>query len=533
MVKKETVFLTGLYLRLSKEDKMQNNESMSISNQRKLTVRFAKDNKLVVVEIYVDDGYSGVNFDNRPAFKQMIRDLETGKINCVVVKDMSRLGRDDVEANRYYEDVFLANNYRFIAIDDNVDTLRGYEQHATFKNMFNSMYPRDISQKTHSAYIALALNGDHVGKPPYGLKKDPENRFHLIIDEESAKVVRHIFELALQGHSRKRIARMLRDEKILCPAAYAKMNGCVRYEQYLSTYNDDCMWCDKTVGEMLTSEFYIGSNVGNTSRRSFKTGKCTKIPRDEWIIVPDRHEAIISKEVFYRVQELIKSRKRGTKMETVQIFSGVIKCKDCSRAMNYAGGKTPIYNCGTYRNKGKEYCSSHYIRYEDVYNCVLYDIHEKTLMLQKDKNEFYQSALKHNEKKLQEDTKYQQAKLKELKKRSAELDVLIQKTYENSVLGTLSQERMAMFLAKYEDEQSDVKKAIDEITAQLQSYKQTQEDARDFTALIEKYIGIKELTAEIVIELIDKIEIGEKYIIDGKTYQDIDITYRFVGNIAA
>ena len=193
MYMKETVYLAGLYLRLSKEDRMQNNESMSISNQRKLTLRFAKENKLVVVEIYIDDGFSGVNFE-RPAFKRMIKDLEDGKINCVVVKDLSRLGRNDVEANRYYEDVFLANHYRFIAIDDNVDTLRGYEQQATFKNMFNAFFPRDISTKTHSAYIALAQNGDHVGRAPYGLKKDPENNYHLIIDDEAAKVVRHIFD---------------------------------------------------------------------------------------------------------------------------------------------------------------------------------------------------------------------------------------------------------------------------------------------------------------------------------------------------
>lgn len=532
MYKKETVYLAGLYLRLSKEDKLQNNESMSISNQRKITTRYANDNNLIIVEFYVDDGYSGVNFE-RPAFKQMVKDLEDGKINCVIVKDMSRLGRNDVEANRYYEDVFLAKHYRFIAIDDNVDTLRGYEQHATFKNMFNSMYPRDISQKTHSAYRALALNGDHVGKAPYGLKQDPNDRYRLIIDEEAAKVVRHIFDLALQGHSRKRIARILRDEKILCPAAYAKMNGCVRYEQYLSTYDDDCMWCDKTVGDMLTSEFYIGSNVGNTTRRSFKTGKCEKLPKEEWIIVPDRHEAILSKEVFYRVQELIKNRSRGTKMETVQIFSGLIKCKDCSRAMNYAGGKTPAYTCGTYRNKGKDYCASHYIRYEDVYNCVLYDIYEKTLMLQEDKDGFYQVALKSNEKKIQEDTRYQQTKLKELQKRVEELDILIQKTYENSVLGTLSQDRMTMLLTKYEEEQADLKVSIDKIEAELKNYQQRRENARDFTELIKKYIGIKELTAEIVNSLIDKIEIGEKYTQDGQTYQDINIKYRFVGKIAA
>ena len=533
MYMKETVYLAGLYLRLSKEDRMQNNESMSISNQRKLTLRFAKENKLVVVEIYIDDGFSGVNFE-RPAFKRMIKDLEDGKINCVVVKDLSRLGRNDVEANRYYEDVFLANHYRFIAIDDNVDTIRGYEQQATFKNMFNAFFPRDISTKTHSAYIALAQNGDHVGRAPYGLKKDPENNYHLIIDDEAAKVVRHIFDLALQGHSRKRIARILRDEKIPSPAAYAKMNGCVRYEQYLNIYDDDCMWCDKTVGEMLTSEFYIGSNVANTTRRSFKTGKCEKLPKDEWIIVPDKHEAIISKEVFNRVQELLKSRSRGTKMETVQIFSGLIKCKDCSRAMNYAGGKTPIYTCGTYRNKGKEYCTSHYIRYEDVYNCVLYDIYEKTLMLQEDKDGFYQAALKCNEKKIQEETSYQQARLKDLKKRFDELDILIQKTYENSVLGTaLSQERVTMLLTKYEEEQAELKASISEIETELKAYHQSQNDARDFTELISKYIGIKELTAEIVIELIDKIEIGEKYIKDGQTYQDIDIQYRFVGKIAA
>ena len=202
--------------------------------------------------------------------------------------------------------------------------------------------------------------------------------------------------------------------------------------------------------------------------------------------------------------------------------------------MNYAGGKTPVYTCGTYRNKGKDYCTSHYIHYEDVYNCVLYDIYEKTLMLQEDKDGFYQAALKCNEKKIQEETRYQQARLKDLKKRFDELDILIQKTYENSVLGiALSQERVTMLLTKYEEEQAELKASIEEIETELKTYHQSQSDARDFTELISKYIGIKELTAEIVIELIDKIEIGEKYIRDGQTYQDIDIQYRFVGKIAA
>ncbi|MCR4719716.1 MAG: recombinase family protein [Firmicutes bacterium] len=525
------VYSGGLYLRLSREDRMQNNESMSISNQRKITVRYATENKIEIVEIYIDDGYSGVSFE-RPAFNRMIKDLENGKINCVIVKDMSRLGRNDVEANRYYEDVFLTKHYRFIAIDDNVDTLRGYEQHATFKNMFNSMYPRDISQKTHSAYMALAHNGEKVGKAPYGLKHDPDNRYHLIIDEEAAKVIRYIFSLAMKGMSRKKIARILREEKILSPAAYAKRSGCKRYEKYVSAYDDDYMWCDKTVGQILMNEFYIGSNVANTTRRSFKTGKCEKLPREEWVIVPDVHEAIISKEVFYRVRDIFKSRRRGTKMETVQLFAGLVKCKDCSRSMNYTGGDVPFYTCGTYRNKGKKYCSSHRIRYEDVYNCVLQDIRDKTSKLEKNREEFIVAASSNFQISLKEETRNLEKRLKELTQRYGEIDILIQKTYENSVLGNLSGERMSLLIANYENEQIEVKEELEKIKLEIKTIQEKHKNVVDFTKLIEQYIGVEKITMEMALELIEKIEIGEKYIKNGRTYQDIDISYRFVGKIA-
>jgi len=215
----ETIYTAGLYCRLSKEDKIYG-ESMSIDTQRKKLADYAMANNIAVCDVYIDDGLSGVTF-SRPSFERMMTDVDCGKLNCVIVKDLSRLGRDDSKANYYYEDVFIRDDIRFIAIDDNVDTLRGYENIVPFMNMFNAMYPRDISKKTRSAFRTKAQHGEFLGsKAPFGYYKDPNDKHKLLIDEEAATVVREIFELAIQGYGYNKIARILRDKKTLNPSAY-------------------------------------------------------------------------------------------------------------------------------------------------------------------------------------------------------------------------------------------------------------------------------------------------------------------------
>lgn len=530
MNKRETVWTAGLYLRLSKEDKnKQNAYSMSIENQKILLTKTAKESGIIVGGIYIDDGLSGVFFD-RPEFKRMIADLESGKINCVLVKDLSRLGRNNAEANHYYEDIFIVNGYRFIAVDDNVDTLRGYEAVAGFKNFYNEMYPRDISQKTRSAYRSMALDGKFLGaKAPYGYKKDPQDKHRLIIDEETAPVVRHIFDLAIQGHGRRKIAKILRDEKIFTPAAYAKTQGITHYDAI--TVYDDYMWSDVTVGEIIENEIYIGNMVNHRKEKPFKSKKFRDVPKENWIVVENTHEPIIDKKTFDEAQALIHNRRRTTKQSgEVQIFSGLVKCRDCKKALIFSAAKR-AYVCSTYNFKGKTVCTSHYIKYDDLYGVVLADIYCKTKALEKDRETLYRAALKCNEKKLLSETKENQVQLSKAEKRMEELEILIKKTYENSILGNLAPDRMTSLLQDYETEQAELKEKAEKIQTELSEHQKCKENAGDFVTLIEKYIGIRELTAPILNELIDRIEVGSKYEHQGETYQDINIYYKFVGTV--
>ncbi len=531
MAKRETVWIANLYLRLSKEDKRSANaESISIETQRMKTTDFANKNSIIIRKEYVDDGESGVFFE-RPAFQEMMRDVDAGNANCVIVRDLSRLGRNDVQANLYYEDIFIARGIRFIAIDDGVDTyLNGYQQIATFKNMFNAAYPRDISIKTISAYRTKAELGWFLGgKAPYGYQKDPNNKHHLVIDNEVAHIVKHIFDLAKQGYGKRKITKILHEEKIPTPAAYAKTQGINHYAA-MTAHDDECYWCDDTVGDMLINEVYIGNMVNHRKEKPFKSKKFRDVPKDEWIVVENTHEPIIDKQTFNEVQKLLESRARETKTGETQIFAKLIKCMDCKKALVFSNA-TKSYVCNTYNLKGKQYCASHYIRYDDLYSIILADIYAKTVILETDRESLYKAALKCNEQKIMTETKENQRTLAKANKRIAELELLIKKTYENSILGTLSSERMASLLSGYEDEQAELKMVVAKIEGELSEYHKSRDNAIDFVNLIEKYIGIKELTYEILHELIDRIEVGEKYEYNYETYQDINIYYKFVGTV--
>ncbi len=528
---RDTVYRVGLYLRLSKEDVMLKIESMSIETQRKKLIDFANKNSMIIGGIYADDGLSGVFFD-RPQFEKMMREVENGTLNCVIVKDLSRLGRNDVETNYYYEDFFLARGIRFIAIDDEVDTIRGYQQIATFKNMYNAMYPRDISIKTRSAYKTKAEHGEFLGsKAPYGYKKSPEDKHILIKDEETAPVIEHIFELALKGYGRKKIARTLREEKILTPAAYAKSKGNARYDYSMDIYKDEYLWNETTVIEIITNEVYIGNCVNHKKTKPFKSRTAVDVPKDEWIIVEGTHEPIISKEVFDEAQKLIKNRRRSTKDNIVQMFSGLVKCKECGRALSYNSNRTPCFMCGTYRNKGKEFCSSHYITYDELYAAVLLDIHSKTQMLKGSEQKLYQAALKCSKKQMEAATKGIVSQINKCNKRIDELEAIIKKAFESAISSLMSEERFAALMPAYEKEQAGLKEKVKELTAELDTIKDSQSGVQNFMELIPKYIGIRELNAVILNELIDHIEVGESRDENGEKVQEIEIYYKFAGLI--
>lgn len=373
------LFNVAIYIRLSREDG-DKEESDSVGNQRKLLTEYvAKKEDFILYDIYVDDGYSGTNF-NRPSFQRMIADIEDGKVNCVVVKDLSRFGRDYIDTGRYLERYFPEFGVRFISVTDSIDSMKqAYDMLLPIKNIFNEQYARDISKKIQATVKSKQKAGEFIGAfTSYGYKKSPVNKNKLVIDDYAADVVRRIFSLYIQGYGKQRIAKLLNAEGILCPAEYKKVNGenyknCNRLES--TTY-----WSYSTINSILHREMYVGNMVQGTKHQRMRS-KQKKMPKEDWIIVENTHEPIIDKETWEKAQSLLKKRTRELDLETNKnIFAGFVKCGDCGRAMTKNmwrradGSKTYSLYCGTYKRNGKQYCTPHTLPMAVLEDIVLGDL---------------------------------------------------------------------------------------------------------------------------------------------------------------
>ena len=373
------LFNVAIYIRLSREDG-DKEESDSVGNQRKLLTEYvAKKEDFILYDIYVDDGYSGTNF-NRPSFQRMIADIEDGKVNCVVVKDLSRFGRDYIDTGRYLERYFPELGVRFISVTDSIDSMKqAYDMLLPIKNIFNEQYARDISKKIQATVKSKQKAGEFIGAfTSYGYKKSPVNKNKLVIDDYAADVVRRIFSLYIQGYGKQRIAKLLNAEGILCPAEYKKVNGenyknCNRLES--TTY-----WSYSTINSILHREMYVGNMVQGTKHQRMRS-KQKKMPKEDWIIVENTHEPIIDKETWEKAQSLLKKRTRELDLETNKnIFAGFVKCGDCGRAMTKNmwrradGSKTYNLYCGTYKRNGKQYCTPHTLPMAVLEDIVLGDL---------------------------------------------------------------------------------------------------------------------------------------------------------------
>lgn len=373
------LFNVAIYIRLSREDG-DKEESDSVGNQRKLLAEYiAKKEDFILYDVYVDDGYSGTNF-NRPSFQRMIADIEDGKVNCVVVKDLSRFGRDYIDTGRYLERYFPELGVRFISVTDSIDSMKqAYDMLLPIKNIFNEQYARDISKKIQATVKSKQKAGEFIGAfTSYGYKKSPVNKNKLVIDDYAADVVRRIFSLYIQGYGKQRIAKLLNAEGILCPAEYKKVNGenyknCNRLES--TTY-----WSYSTINSILHREMYVGNMVQGTKHQRMRS-KQKKMPKEDWIIVENTHEPIIDKETWEKAQSLLKKRTRELDLETNKnIFAGFVKCGDCGRAMTKNmwrradGSKTYSLYCGTYKRNGKQYCTPHTLPMAVLEDIVLGDL---------------------------------------------------------------------------------------------------------------------------------------------------------------
>ena len=321
-------YKVGIYIRLSREDeeKEKYQESESIGNQRTLLMQYIRQNKLNFISEYVDDGVSGTSFD-RPAFNRMIADIESGKINMVITKDLSRLGRNYVQSGLYIENYFPEHEVRFVAILDNIDTAYDNSNNdiAPFKSILNEMYAKDTSKKINSVLQAKRNNGEYLGTAPYGYKKDPENKYHLIIDEEAANIVKLIYEKYLAGFGTMQIADYLSKKKIPIPSDYNKRNRGAKSLTY-------GLWQQSTVRFILSNEIYTGTVIqGKRKKVSFKSKKFINLPEEDWVKVENMHEAIISKEDFERAKKVIEATKGSRVVQNDYLFKGLLRCYDCKR----------------------------------------------------------------------------------------------------------------------------------------------------------------------------------------------------------
>ena len=530
---KQQSHAAAIYCRLSREDGMES-ESSSIQTQRQLLRRYAKEQGYSVYEEYVDDGYSGTNFD-RPNIKRMMDDIQADKINVVLTKDLSRLGRNNALVAYYTEIYFPEHDVRFVAVTDGIDTFRSDNEMMPFKSVVNEFYARDISRKIKAAFKIKAQDGQFTGSlPPYGYKKDPNDKNKLIPDEVTSIVVRRIFELAVEGYNPYKISQTLCKEKVLRPRLYAAYReGKISIEGMVDPY----VWHDSSVVRIIKNPAYLGHMVSNRNiTKSYKIKKRINVPIAEWIEVKHTHEPLVDEGTFELAQKVIKVKKRENKEGTVQIFSGILKCATCGRGMAYSNPKTyrnrnAFYVCSLSRRRGKEACSLHYIKYNDIYALVLDDIRRNTKRVLASENKFLERVTKMSKDKQNVQMTKMLKDIAKFNKRIVELDLIIKRLYEDNVVGKISDERFMTMTRDYENEQRELKIRMGEGEEQIQQDEEKTENSHRFVELIKKYTDITELTAPMLKELIDHVAIHQTIKSKGKRSQRVDIHYRFIGAI--
>lgn len=527
--------IAAIYCRLSQDDG-DLGESGSIQTQKAILTRYCKENHITIGDCYWDDGWTGLNF-NRPDFKRMMADIEAGKINMVIVNDLSRFGREYAEMGLIIEHYFEEKNIRFISLYDRVDTAKSKDNLSmAITNVMNSFYARQASAKTKAAHRSRAKDGMYLaGHALFGYVKDPNDRHKLIIDPPAADIVREVFQLFADGVGYVRMTKILRERKILNPMAYFNQNN---PDYFKSEYwRKPFDWHATSVRSILMNQAYIGNCVfGRTKVKGFFDKTRIHAPKEEWIIVENTHEPIISRELWDTVQQLMKSRRRENCKGEVQMFAGLVKCSKCGSSLNVnvdkKKGKYTGFSCWVYKNYGKDRCTSHSIGWKTMNRLVLDDIrcNAKAAKLATQKYKDMLIAAK-TEKKKQETEKCKR-ELKTVEKRIAELDKILNKLYEDLALEKVTEERYQVMSKGYEEEQSGLKERRNHLTELITRAESAYENIDKFLPIIQKYTDINELNTYILNELIQKIVVYEKTDNpDGSKSQRVDIHYKFIGYV--
>ncbi|MCX7842864.1 MAG: recombinase family protein [Clostridia bacterium] len=538
MITKQQIYNAAIYCRLSAEDNLAG-ESGSISTQRTLLTQYCKSQGFTITDYYVDDGFSGTNFD-RPDFERLLNDIDKGKINVVLTKDLSRFGRDYIQAGYFIEKVFERKNVRYIAVDDNIDTLNNNNDILMpIKNVLNDMYARDVSRKTRAAFNAKARNGEYiVSRPPFGYKKDPNNKHKLIVDEEAARTVQYIFKLCSEGNGYNRITKILRKDGYLNPIAYFNRNNPDYYKA--DYWRKPFDWHITSIRCILSNMVYLGHTIYGKQRvKIMSTSKKIKAPEEDWVITYNTHEPLVSQETWDLVQSMLKSRKRETRTGEIQIFSGLLSCSDCGSALTYAGKQKGTtrkgeYSCWFYKTHGKEYCSSHYITYDNLYKIVIEDIRMNARLAERYEDRYLRQLMDADTAKQKKQVEKDKKEIEATKLRIADLDTIIKKLYEDNVLGKITDKRFASLSGDYEKEQQELSEKLEALTEKVWTARDNADKAQHFLGFIRKYTELDELNAKILNELIDKIVVHHKTVNEvGERVQKIEIFYKFVGLLQA
>lgn len=548
------IYNAALYMRLSRDDDTYG-DSVSIESQRMILTKYAKINGLRIVDEYIDDGFSGTNFE-RPAFQRMISDVKSGKVNCIVTKDLSRFGREHIQMDYYLEFLFPNNNIRFIAVTENEDTKDGLSDFVPFKNLFNEWYAKDTSRKIKSTLKAKYEAGQYLcTSPPLGYKKDSCTKNKLIIDNNTSWIIKKIFDLAYQGFGRTEILKILISEKIPTPSWFSYQNLGL-----FSNIYGDCdsnrkyKWRVDTITEILKNEVYIGNSIHyKRTAVSYKNKKICRNSPDKWMRLENTHEPIIDKDLFYSVQEKIKTRRKSNKHGKKNIFSGLLFCSDCGNTLTLVNSHinksnrngeirqydNSYYRCNTYGyysyntdGKAVRSCTMHYINYETLYAYVLSRLQFWSKKIQLDEEWILEQISGKINKKENKTRNLHDKEIKKTLERKKEVDNLFIKLYEDWATGCISEYNYKLLSKKYQNEQEQLDYKIHKLQGEQDFPDHKVENIDKWINLMKKYVNPSKLTSELLNILIEKIIIHEKETDnDGKKFQEIEIFYRFVGKI--
>ncbi len=526
----------GIYCRLSRDDHNGTLESMSIANQRQVLVDYVTEKGWTLRDCYIDDGYTGTNFD-RPDFKRMIHDAEIGKIDCIITKDLSRLGRNYVEAGYYTEEYFIEHDIRFIAINDGIDTMHDNNDIAAFHHVLNEFYPKQVSKKVRQVKKKSAEQGKFMGsQAPYGYMKSPEDKHILIIDEDAAIVVRRLFNEFANGDSARMIADKLNSEGVSTPRFY-------HYEKLGKTNpltEEKNVWGSATILQLLRNQVYIGNMVqGKRQVVSFKTKKMRQVSPENWIVVENTHVPLVDKSLWERVQEKLgKHHKkiRRTKNENVGLFSGIVKCSDCNMPLAYMRKQLKdrekgVYRCSRYNNNGSGACSSHYIDEEYISAFVLDDIRNYAQLAVEKREELAEKLYRALKKTNSSEISTLKSKVKSIENRLFEINDRIKNLYEDKCLGKIPEDVALSLMQNFTSEKTELETKLPALKNKLVNMDETVGNINEWLNMISAYENITELDREIVCGLVESVTVFEKDRSTTPVTQEVKIEYRFIKNL--